>query len=91
MIGRSAQPGAMLFRVVIGRWTKLPKIVKNVVAMTSAFHKLEKSAADEFDIQLFDVWFFKCQKRDRQAEETSRGARAHRISCTRKIPTLLST
>jgi hypothetical protein len=44
MIGRSAQPGAMLFRVVIGRWTKLLKIVKNVVAMTSAFSKLEKSA-----------------------------------------------
>ena len=54
MIGRSAQPGAMLFRVVIGRWTKLLKIVKNVVAMTYS----KSRPADEFDIQLFDVWFF---------------------------------
>ena len=58
MIGRSAQPGAMLFRVVIGRWTKLLKIVKNVVAMTSAFSNSKSRPADEFDIQLFDVWFF---------------------------------
>lgn len=63
MIGRSAQPGAMLFRVVIGRWTKLLKIVKNVVAMTSsAFSNSKSRPADEFDIQLFDVWFFRLKE-----------------------------
>ena len=62
MIGRSAQPGAMLFRVVIGRWTKLLKIVKNVVAMTSAFYKLEKSARRNFDYKRYLFWTFAVRK-----------------------------